>query len=54
MIGGKNKEIVRIKNLENIPIPFSFTKDSVLGELDYADSLIVSPMVGVIQADSEI
>ena len=29
LIGGKNKEIVRLKNLEDIPIAFNFDKTTV-------------------------
>jgi len=32
LIGGKNKEVVRLKNLEDVPINFHFDKSSVQGE----------------------
>lgn len=31
LIGGKNKEIVGIKNLEDVPLTFTFDKESVKG-----------------------
>lgn len=44
LIGGKNKELVRLRNLEDIPIAFNFDKSTVLGDPDYANSLSVSPV----------
>jgi hydrocephalus-inducing protein len=41
LIGGKNKEIVLLKNLEEVPINFNFEKASILGDPEYADSLSV-------------
>lgn len=32
LIGGKNKEVVNLKNLEDVPIPFSFDRESIKGE----------------------
>lgn len=29
LLGGKNKEVVRLKNLEDVPINFNFDKSSV-------------------------
>ena len=49
LLTGRNKEIVHIKNLEEVPIPFQFLKESIKGEIDYADSLSVIPMSGVIK-----
>ena len=54
LLGGKNKEIVYLKNLEEVPISFSFNKDSVKGEAEYGDSLKVNPMSGVVRPESEI
>lgn len=54
LLGGKNKEIVHLKNLETVPMSFNFERESVKGELDYADSLSVSPMSGVIPPQSDI
>ena len=65
LLGGKNKETVKLKNLEHIPFSFSFDRESVKGDAEYGDSLIVStflflitfqvaPMSGVINPDSEI
>jgi len=39
LLGGKNKEIVHLKNLEDVPIQFSFDKQSIKGEPEYNDSL---------------
>lgn len=44
LIGGKNKEVVRLKNLEEIPIAFNFDKSTVVGDPDYAGSLSVTPI----------
>lgn len=33
LLSGKNKETVKLKNLEEIPIPFSFVKESIKGEI---------------------
>jgi hydrocephalus-inducing protein len=54
LLGGKNKEIVYLKNLEEVPISFSFNKDSVKGEAEYGDSLKVNPMSGLVRPESEI
>lgn len=54
LIGGKNKEIVHLKNLENVPMSFTFEKESIRGESDYADSLSVNPMSGVIKPQSDL
>jgi len=32
LIGGKNKEIVHLKNVEDIPISFNFEKSSITGD----------------------
>jgi len=53
LINNKNKEIVALKNLEDVPVAFNFTRDSVRGELEYADSLSVSPMSGVVNPQKE-
>jgi hydrocephalus-inducing protein len=54
LLNGKNKETVRLRNLEDIPIPFNFDRESVKGLQEYGDSLHIKPMSGVIKADSEI
>lgn len=54
LLGGKNKEIVKLKNLDDIPIPFYFDRESIKGDPEYADSLFVSPVSGVIKENSEI
>jgi len=53
LLGGKNKEVIKIKNLEHVPFTFNFDRDAVRGEADYGDSLTVHPMSGVVGADSE-
>ena len=50
LIGGKNKEVVSIKNLEEVPLTYNFDRNSVRGEIDYSSSLVVEPMQGVIPA----
>jgi hydrocephalus-inducing protein len=32
LIGEKNKEIVRLKNVEDIPIAFNFDKNTIFGD----------------------
>lgn len=54
LLGGKNKETVRLKNMDDVPIPFYFDKESLKGDTDYADCLIVNPVSGVVKGDSEI
>jgi hydrocephalus-inducing protein len=54
LIGGKNKEIVKLKNLEEVPISFNFDKTSISGESDYGNSLTVFPISGSIKPNSEI
>jgi hydrocephalus-inducing protein len=49
LIGGKNKEIVRLKNVEDIPISFNFDKNTINGDQDYANSLTVVPMQGTVK-----
>ena len=39
LINGKNKETVKIKNLEEVPLSFHFDKESIKGDTEYADSL---------------
>ena len=31
LIGGKNKEIISLKNLEDVPLAFNFDKESIKG-----------------------
>ena len=52
LLKGKNKETVNIKNLEHIPFSFYFDKESIAGRPEYANSLTVSPMSGVVRSDS--
>jgi hydrocephalus-inducing protein len=54
LIGGKNKEIVKLRNLEHLPISFQFDKESLRPDPDYGDSLSVMPMSGVVNPDSDI
>ena len=54
LLKGKNKETVHIKNLEHIPFSFTFDKDSISGDPEYANSLVVSPMSGVIRSDGQV
>lgn len=52
LLEGKNREVVNIINQEHIPFSFNFAKESVKGSTDYGDSLRVSPMSGVVPAQS--
>ena len=54
LLGGKNKETVYLKNLEEVPISFSFDKESVKGEAEYGESLKVHPISGIVRPESEI
>lgn len=33
LIGGKNKESVCLKNMEDVPLTFDFDKKSIIGEI---------------------
>lgn len=50
LLGGKQKETVRIINQEHIPFSYNFTNASVKGSPDFGDSLKVTPMSGTIPA----
>ncbi|EGR28756.1 hypothetical protein IMG5_169530, partial [Ichthyophthirius multifiliis] len=54
LLGGKNNETVKIINIENVPMFFSFERDTIKGDPEYADSLQVSPIQGTINANSDI
>lgn len=54
LLQGKNKEIVRIINQEEIPFAFNFSRDSIRGSPDYGDSLKVIPPSGVVPAQGEL
>ena len=54
LLSGKNKELVKLKNLEDVPISFAFEKESIKGESEYGDSLQVNPMSGVIKPLSDL
>lgn len=54
LLQGKNREVVSLINQEHIPFSFSFAKESVKGSPDFGDSLRVSPMSGVVPAQSEV
>lgn len=54
LIGGKNKEIVHLKNLEEIPISFNLDKSSIFGEQDYANSLTVHPLTGTVKPHGDM
>lgn len=48
LLEGKNRETVKLVNQEHIPFTFNFERESVRGSPDYADSLAVAPMSGVV------
>lgn len=54
LLQGKNKETVRIINQEEIPFAFNFARDSIRGSPDYGDSLKVTPVSGVVPAQSDL
>ena len=39
LLAGKNKEIINLKNLEDVPLAFSFDKESIKGEMEWSNSL---------------
>jgi hydrocephalus-inducing protein len=53
LIGGKNKEVVVLKNLEDVPISFSYDKNSIKGDQETGTSLIIFPLSGTIRPNSE-
>jgi hydrocephalus-inducing protein len=54
LINGRNKEIVRLKNLEEVPISFNFDRESIKGEGEYANSLHVHPTSGTIRPLADV
>lgn len=54
LLQGKNKETVKIINQEEIPFAFNFSRESIRGNPDYGDSLKVTPVSGVVPAQSEL
>jgi len=54
LLQGKNKEVVKLINQEQIPFSFNFAKESIKGSPDYGDSLRVIPSSGVVPAQSEL
>ncbi len=53
MLGGKNKEIINLKNFEDVPLAFSFDRESIKGEMEWGNSLKIEPMSGVINSQGE-
>ena len=53
LIGGKNRESVVLKNLEEVPLAFNFDRESIKGEIDYANSLKVEPSSGVVPSGGQ-
>ena len=55
LLKAKGKEIIKIKNLDNVPYRFNFQKSSIKGPFQsHYNSLIVSPISGAIAPQSEI
>lgn len=54
LLSGKNKETIKLKNLDHLPYHFNFSKVSIRGENEYGDSLNIAPISGVVNGDSEI
>ena len=52
LLKGKNQETVNIKNLEHIPFNYKFSKASIHKNPEYANSLEVYPLEGVVGANS--
>ena len=48
LLGGKNKETVILKNLEEVPLAYHFERESIKGEIDSGNSLFVEPISGVV------
>jgi hydrocephalus-inducing protein len=53
LISGKNKEIVHLKNLEDVPIAFAFDKSALTAVSEHAGSLAVAPMSGTVAAHGD-
>lgn len=54
LLGGKNKETIKLKNLDHLPYTFNFSKASIKGDNEYGDSLVVNPLHGIVQGDNEV
>ena len=54
LLKGKNKEVIKLKNLDHLPYHYNFAKASIRGESQYGDSLHVTPVSGVVLGDSEV
>ena len=52
LLGGRQKETIEIRNEEHIPYKFTFDKDSIKGNVQYGDSLFVTPIAGTLPAKS--
>lgn len=52
LVGGKNKEIITLKNLEDVPLTFNFERDSYQNA-EMGDSLIISPLQGTVKPMSD-
>jgi hypothetical protein len=52
LLSGKNKEVVKLKNLEQVPIQFYFDKESIKGDSEL-ESITVFPMSGIVKANSD-
>ena len=54
LIGGKNREVVKLINQEHLPFPFNFDRQSIKGSQDDGDSLSVKPISGVVNPQSHV
>lgn len=54
LLGGKNKEVIKLKNLDHLPYHFNFNKASIKGDNDYGESLQIEPLSGVVPAESDL
>ena len=55
LLKAKGKEMITIKNLDNVPYRFNFLKSSIKGPFQsHYNSLIISPISGAIAPQSEI
>ena len=52
LLGGRQKETIQIINEEHLPYKFSFDKESIKGNVQYGDSLFVTPITGTLQPKS--
>lgn len=54
LVGGKNREVVKLVNKEHIPFAFAFDYKSVKGIPEDGESIVVNPMKGVVEPQGNV